>query len=468
MNGRKVRKIDINSINRFKPKLYADLYIPSWVNGYSIATEFVYNWFLSKLPNNFFKTIHIAGKHGFDDFRRFEVGDFAKRERPAVSFNGQVQADFDDDYRDIHMVGIDRFIMRTDYQKSFFKDEVKGRFLGMVPEQILTNFEIRCKVSTRAQQMDLYKRLEIACRIGCTETFDTDLDYHVPYDLMIKMAKDTGFGVIDDVIVDPYSFLRYLNSYSQIPFMYKLRYINGKREFFIRMRNIPIYMDMKNKMSIDDGEQDGQTSRSYHIEMSVSIKVPVPKFFVYYAEGKLVNSIEAVEPEDGDISIYSMKVFDIPEVNEKGWVQFATSNYLADKDQQEVKEIDISELFKAPIDTKINTSLDNLIQDSLDIYISPSRFIDIAIYTNDMMINSKIPIKIDWKNRKIILVDRTRNSYFYIAIYIDRLYMNERILEINRSYDNRVKIADKKYVDHYPKETHRFEPIIEENKKEIF
>ena len=38
------RKVEIKDIDRFKPKLYADLYIPSWVNGYSVAMEYVYNW----------------------------------------------------------------------------------------------------------------------------------------------------------------------------------------------------------------------------------------------------------------------------------------------------------------------------------------------------------------------------------------------------------------------------------------
>ena len=31
--------------------------------------------FLSKFDNGFFRTIHIVGKHPFDDFRRFEYGD---------------------------------------------------------------------------------------------------------------------------------------------------------------------------------------------------------------------------------------------------------------------------------------------------------------------------------------------------------------------------------------------------------
>ena len=461
----KRRIINIRDIDRFKPRLYAGLYIPSWINGYSIAMEFVHNWFMSKVPKNYFKTVHIVGKHGFEDLRKFEVGDLTLRERPAVSFSGSVQADFDNEGLDIHMLGIDRYIMKTNYQRSFFKDPERGRYLGLIPEQIFVNFDIRCRTQTRAEQMDLYKRLEIACRIGCTETFDIDIDYHVPYELMTRMAKDVGFKVDENgTILHPYEFMTYLNKYSQIPFMYKLRYINGKREFYIRMRNVPLYMDMKNKMSIDDGEQDGQTMKSFHVEMSISVRVPVPKFYVYYQEGKLSNTIEAIEPDDNNINVYSMKVFDIPEVNSKGWVQYATSNYLAEKDQKEVTEIDISELFKAPVDVKVGTSLEDLINESISFHMSPSRFIDIAIYTNDMLIDGKLPIEIDWQNKTIHLQDGTLNSYFYISIYIDRLYINSRILEINHSYSNRVQLAEKPKIDHYKNTGYQFKPIIEKKK----
>lgn len=472
MPDRKVRKIEINEIDRFKPRLYADLFIPSWVNGYSIAMEFVHNWFMSRVPDKYFKTVHINGKHGFEDLRKFDYGDLTKRERPAVSFTGTVQADFDNENIDIHMVGIDAYIKRTKYQRSFLKDPKRGRYLGLVPEQILVNFAIRCKTDTRAQQMDLYKRLEIACRIGCTETFIVDLDYHVPYELMSRLAKDTGYLVDSNgVICEPYAFLKYLNSYSQIPFMYKLRYINGKREYFIRMHDIPLYMDMKDKMTIDDGEQDGQTSHSYSIDMNVSVRVPVPKFFIYYIEGRQYNTIAAVEPESTDISIYSMKVFDIPEVNEKGWVQYATSNYLAEKDEPVVKEIDITELFVAPVDSMEGTSLNDLINESLGYCLSPSRFIDVAVYTNDMNIEGKLPIRIDWETRKIYLPENTLNSYFYIAIYIDRLYMNDRIAEKNRIYDHRVVESKKNEIDVFkPSEDatgFRFVPITEKRKNQF-
>ena len=236
-------------------------------------------------------------------------------------------------------------------------------------------------------------------------------------------------------------------------------------------RLIRVYMDMKNKMDIDDGEQDGQTSHSYHIEMSVSLRVPVPKFYVYYDEGKIANSIAAVEPDKNDIGIYSMKVFDIPEINHKGWVQYGTANFIKEKDQKFVEEIDITELFKAPVGTNIGTSLDDLITESIHLGISPSRFIDVAVYTNDMNVNGRMPAEMDWENRKIILQDKTINSYFYLSVYTDNLYVNDRILEKDRAYDSRISHAAQKDIEQFPKYNEetgtgfRFRPVAEIKRK---
>lgn len=458
-------KIQIINPDRFKPRLYADLYIPSWVNGYSIAMEYIHNWFLSRFPKGYFKTVHIIGKNMFDDFRRFEFGEYAKREKPAVSFGAQIQYDYNFDNIDLHQLGIDGFIKRTNYQKSFFKDPLKKLYLGIVPEAMMINFTIRVRVDTKAEQLDLFKRMELMFRVGCTETVDTDMDFHVPYDLMSNVARDAGFEINDDnVIIQPYDFLEYVNKHSQIPFLYKLRYINGKYEYFIRMNNMPFYLDTRNQLDVDEGEQEGQTSTNYHIEMQVGTRVPVPKFYVYYAEGKDHYDIIS---DQASVNVYSMKVWDIPEINSKGWVQYGTSNYVKDTDEKYVKEIDILELFTAPVDIRVDISLDDLITDSIKSGISPSSFIDIQLYTNDMMVTGKLPITLDWENRKIVLPDNVKDNYFYIVIYTELGYINSKIIDINNVYKNRITRSKRTQIDR-SEDTFSYDPIIEtENKNEV-
>ena len=79
--------VDIVNIDRFRPSLKCDLFIPSYVHSLSIATEFIYNYVFSRFPQDYFKTIHVAGKHPFEDFRRLQKGDLAVREYNQASLS---------------------------------------------------------------------------------------------------------------------------------------------------------------------------------------------------------------------------------------------------------------------------------------------------------------------------------------------------------------------------------------------
>ena len=158
-----------------------------------------------------------------------------------------------------------------------------------------------------------------------------------------------------------------------------------------------------------------------------------------------------------------MRVFDIPEVNHKGWVQYGTSNYLKDSTEKYVKEIDIDALFRAPVDRDVDVSLSDLIDDAVNIGISPDAFIDIQVYTNDLAVSKgKLPSSVDWTTRKIILPDNVVNSYFYLVIYVDRLYVNTKIIDINGLYKTRSRITNSKKHDIQDDSTY-----IKKSKREI-
>lgn len=432
--------INIKNIDRFRPSLKCDLFIPSYIHSLSIATEFIYNYVLSRFPKEYFKTIHVNGKHAFEDFRRLDVGDLAMRENPSVSLSYSVQYDYTDNLLDYNLLSINKYLKKSQWQRSFFKCPHKNLYIGMDLEAMMINYTFRFKVNTRSQQLDLYNRIRKIFRVGCTETVDIDCDFHLDNTLIEALAMCSGFAVdpTSHDVLDPWKFNRFLNAYSQMPILYKLRMVNQKYEHFLRMRNLPVHLDFQNQLDVDDGEQSGMTQTNFTVEFQIEVRFPAPRTFALYNEGLWQHGLKV--ESDTDIKVFSMKVLDIPEENYKHWPMYGHSDYMAEDDEDIVESIDIGELFKAPVDIKVNTDLDFIIQDAIDQLINPDVFIEVAVYTNDLAINGsgRLPVHMDWENRKIILPHNILSKYFYIAIYIDREYVNSKIIENSNASNNRI------------------------------
>lgn len=440
--------VDIVNIDRFRPSLKCDLFIPSYVHSLSIATEFIYNYVFSRFPQDYFNTIHVSGKHPFEDFRRLNKGDLAVREYPMASLAYSIQYDFNDNNLDYNLLSTNKYLKKSQWQRSFFKCPSRGLYIGMDLEAIMIDYTFRFKVITKAQQLDLYNRLRKVFRLGCTETIDIDCDFHLDPAMTLAIAKEAGFNTDTSTgeILDPWNFTRFLNAHSQMPILYKLRLINQKYEYFLRMRNLPVHLDFQNPLDVDEGSQMGMTSSDFNVEFRIGVRFPAPRTLALYNEGKWHHGV-SVESNEG-ITVYSMKVLDIPEENLKHWPMYGHSDYMAEEDEAVVEEIDIGELFKAPVDIKVDTSLDDIIQDAINQFINPDTFVEIAVYTNDLAINGtgRIPVLMDWEHRKIKLPNGISDRYFYLAIYIDREYVNSKIVEKTNAQYNRI-IASKRESD---------------------
>lgn len=464
--------IKITNIDRFRPTLKCDLFIPSYIHSLSVATEFIYEYVLSRFPKKYFKSVYVANSNPLEDMRRMNRGDLAVRENPCAMLSYTLQYDYNDNNTDWNLLSTNKYLRVSQWQRSFFKYPQKGLYIGMDLEAMLINYNFKFRVNTKAELLDLYNRVRKIFRLGFTETNDIDMDFHIDRNLMTKLATEAGFEVDEKGDVkDAWNFVRFLNAYSQMPILYKLRLINQRYEYFLRMRNMPVHLSFQNPLDVDDnGEQSSMTSTNFNLEFQIEVKFPAPRTFALYNEGKWTHNIYLENDSDG-LAVYSMKLCDIPEVNFKGWPLYGHSNYVSDEPQPTINEIDITELFKAPADVKVDTSLDDIIQESLDQFISPDSFIEIAVYTNDILsqdLSGRIPIKMDWHHRKIILPENTPDTYFYIAIYIDRAYVNDRIIHITHADKNRVMMSinrsdiekeiDSRYI-------YNFNPIIEPERK---
>lgn len=408
--------------NVYEKKLYSSLCLPSAIHSYSLCVEYIRGWFLSKFEKDYFKTIHIDGKHVFEDWRKFNSGQLLKRLKPSLSINPQLDFDFDNDRIDASIYGIDTYLRRSRYSQSFFNDRVNNLKLSLSMSLILMNFTFRIRVTTRAQQVDLYHLMKIAFRIGFTHTHELDMEWHIPYKLMTQVAEDSKFRVENGLIVDIEDFVKYLNKNSVLPIVYKYRNINGNCEFFLRVEELPVHIATPS-ISADDGEREGQTVNNFIIEMPIAVRFPQPHFYAYHS----YNHHDEINftNKDGTITGYTLQLGSIPEANAQGWDQFLTTGYLEENVSKPL-EIDFKELLK-------DSELLNIIMKSNELRISPRVFLDIKIFNNF----EEKAYSMDWDRVTLKTTEMMTDHYSYIIIYANKQYINEQLINIKKYDKNR-------------------------------
>lgn len=408
-------------------ELYSSVSIPSTVNSYSMGIEYIQKWFLDKFAPNYFKTIYVDERHITDEYKNFDQIKSLKKMKPSLAIIPQFQFDYNRDMLDQSLSGIDTYHRKSKLDRSFFRDKEKNLYLGINMELLQINFTFKVRVSTRAQQLDLYKYMQMAFRIGSTQGEELDMDFHIPYSLMLQVANDSGFSIKDNIIEDPISFTNYLNTNSLIPILYKYRTINGKSEFFIRGKNLYTHISSQEQLSADDGEVENQLKSNYMIEMNIVLKIPAPKLYTYYSIYKhhLINSIESTGSE---IGLFNISIPSIPDMNDKGWQDFVYTEWYEKNTGDEPLLIQFGELFK-------NNDIEKLINHTKDMHISPSIFIDFKLFNN----GKEIEYEIDWDKEEIKTIEPVKDEITYINVYTDMKYMNEQLISLEGLYKNRIR-----------------------------
>ena len=144
------------------------------------------------------------------------------------------------------------------------------------------DFNYKIRLDTKAEQLDMLEFIKLNHRAGYTETKTLNLDIHVPKSVIAQIAYDNGFELTDNLQVkNPHNFLRYLNSNTLIPFVYKYRCSTGNNEFFLKVPNCIAHLKME-LPSADDGERDGMLTTNYSIDFAVQIEMTAPYLFSYF------------------------------------------------------------------------------------------------------------------------------------------------------------------------------------------
>ena len=447
MDMRNLRPLDIDSFNAKHSKtLYRSICVPSTTQSYSLCVEYVKNWFLSKFPKDTFKSVYIEGKNIYDEFRTLNKTSLIKKPKPSLTITPDIDWEFTNENIDSYPFGMDLYVQTGRFKDSFFSYVPNNSYMGIGMETILMNFNFRIRLETRAQQLDMYKYIKMACRIGFTCGEDVDLDFHLPYTLMIQIAKDNGFKTYskkinesdeyEETICNVPEFLRWINTYSSLPFLYKFRTLNGKNEFFLKMRDMYVHLRTQN-LSAANGEREGKMTNNFTIEFSVEARFPAPKMYAYYSDNahKLQTVYGAWYQPNGPVtSCYTFKGSNIPDLNRYGWPLFLSTTYEEDDEDKLNKTlyIELAELLEGDVG--------KCIKDCLSKSISPAIFCELIFYNGGEYINGKM----DWENLIFTSTNPVRAFGTYIGVYVDNDFVADYILKENKGYETRINSSDSK------------------------
>lgn len=448
MDMSKFQPISVADLTKQHSKtLYRSICVPSTTQAYSLCIEYIRNWFLSKFAPDTFKSIYVDGKNVYDDFRKLSRTELLKRQKPSLTIVPAISWDFNNEQIDSYPYGMDLYVQTGKFKNSFFQCEDTHSYMGIGLETLLMQFGFKTKLETRAQQLDMFKYMKMACRVGFTHGEDVDLDFHVPYALMVQMARDNGFKVksailpdnqgTEDIIEDVVKFIRWLNMHSALPFLYKHRTLNGKNEFFLRMSNMYVHV-RPTDISADDGEREGQMTNNFAIEMTAEVRFPAPKMYAYYSDNahKLHTVYSAWYQPYGPISTcYTFKGTDIPDKNRYGWPLYMNTTY-------EDEEC-IGKQLVIPFEGLLEKEMGECILDCLSKGISPAIFCDLIFFNGGEYVKGVF----NWTSLKFTSNDIVRTAGTFIGVYLDQEYLTNYVLHKADGGKDRIKQSDEQYRD---------------------
>lgn len=419
--------------------LIGNLALPSYIHSYALAIQYMYNWFESKFEKDFFRGgIYIDGKNVLDDYKRlneYSRRNIVKGQNPRARMEPDIRHEYDREGIDLYQAPPEVFLRRSQYQDAFFRDYERNIFLTYVPRGLRMDVNFRVRLNSKSQQEDTFNKMELNFQVGATHSEYISVDYHVPKGIMLDIAKKAGFEVNDGEVIKIKEFLEYLNNHSDLTFLFKLRGINLKAEFFIRQPDVYTHIAIPEKLDVDKGERDGKLDFNFHIGMNTVLTMPMPHYFAYYSAADLSKGIDIHENFEGCVALYSINNYRIPKTDDHGWNQVCVTDYVTDEGDE---DIDLSSIIYG------DNAFTRAIKHDYTAGVSPSHFINIVLI-RDWDSTKLINFHIDWENMKIIFDEPApREEMIHIVIYFDRGYLNELEEAAHHMNHNRLEVDKEK------------------------
>ena len=196
-----------------------------------------------------------------------------KRANPVLAIVPQMDLAHNRNFIDTNMT-IGGYLRRSRMEGTIFGDQrpEKGLYLAVQFKTILMNFTYRIRNDTKGQMLDDMEYIKYRHRAGLTENQYIPLDIHVPKKIISQIAFDNGIATDDfSGPRDPDEMLKYLNSRSLVPFLYKRVNATGNNEYFIRIENCGVHIKAEMPTGDETGERQDAEHTAYILDFSVEI-----------------------------------------------------------------------------------------------------------------------------------------------------------------------------------------------------
>lgn len=410
-------------------KLKASIAIPSVFDSYTLACGYIRKWFFKRISPDTFNYIVINdGTNSKANSGAKDMNQNLVVQKPSLVITPAIEHDFNREGLDHNLLGLKKFIKNYGMKLSFMDDETHNIHLATNIMVKRVAFSFMCRFDTLSEQLDFTARANMACKMGGTFGENIDIDYIIPEDILVAIAKDIGHPTKTieykrernkEIIANPKKFVQYMNMHSRNPIIYKFRPSTGRFEYYMRQKNIYIHIDMRDRPEPDSGENVEHIKTNFKVELRFIVDMPCPKFYAYYSEIEHQLPDIAYTHDYTVFPVADIKLPTIPRVNSKGWEQVYYSDIQGDEVNVPLV-MDIKEMFED--DNEDIAAIKALIDDCILNYNSPSKFIELKLFNNGVSVDSTI----EWKKDEYLLItDNPVKSYFSrLVMYIDREFIN--------------------------------------------
>lgn len=401
--------------------------------GYSLAIQYMTEWFYRRFPNDFFKHKYLDASHVLDQFNHITTRELIKNPKPSAHISIDDDTDYNRENIDLYNLGTTLYNNRCRYKDAFFIDRERSLYISLAFMQLKLNFGFNIKLNTKSVQDHVFSICEMAFRAGGSQKHYLDVDFPIPPELIGQLACDLNM-CNEDGKYDVRDMLSYFNKHSTLALLYKFNSATHNMEFFLKVPRVLIHIKT-GRVQKSQGQIRDMIYTDYTLRFDCEVLFPAIKFFAYYSLHQWEH-IKSYTQLDAKSFLFGVtNLCNIPKTDEHGWPWEIRVPYTLSS-KEELEAFKNKELITIDIDPLFSTNgMRQVIEYTKSIALSPETFINIMAFNY----LHYIPIAINWNCMKLQFTKPLDSTEIHFIIYLDKEYMHNSLSVIREYEQTRLK-----------------------------